>query len=119
MGAVNARFREHPSATGHSNTSPRNGRVRRRWVMKVIAFVTAGLVAAAAALTPVPAEAQRYGHGYGNDRGYHDGYRRDYRRDRRWRDHRGWRGDRGYRGRTRCVLVRGYYGPQRQCYRVR
>lgn len=92
--------------------------------MRIVAFATAGLVAAAAALTPVPAEAQRYGHGsrYGYDRGYHDGYRRDYRRDRRWRGHRGWRDNRGWRGRgrgyTRCTWVRGYYGPQRQCYRV-
>ena len=87
-------------------------------MMKLIALAAAGLVAATA-LTPVPAAAQRYGYGY--DRGYHDGYGRDYRRNRHWREGRRWRGGRGWRGDrgyTRCRWVRGYYGRQRQCYRV-
>jgi hypothetical protein len=84
--------------------------------MKFIAFAAAGLMAAAA-LTPVPADAQRRGHGY--DRGHHGGWNNGGQ----WRgNHGGYghRGSRGWRGRgyTRCHYVRGYYGRQRQCYRV-
>ncbi|MES2337576.1 MAG: hypothetical protein V4537_05720 [Pseudomonadota bacterium] len=98
--------------------------------MKFIAIAAAGLIAASG-LAATPAEAQRYGYGY--DRG-HDGWndgrnwrgdRRDWRDDRRgWRgDNRGWRGDRGRgwgrdRSRVRCTWVRGWYGRERQCYRV-
>jgi len=89
--------------------------------MKIFAWAAAGLIAASA-LAPVPAEAQRYGY---NDRGHRGGWNDGHRRDRHYRGHRGWRGDRGYRGgrswrgrdRVRCVWVRGYYGPQRQCFR--
>jgi hypothetical protein len=92
--------------------------------MKFIAFAAAGLIAATA-VTPTPAEAQRRGYGYdrghngwNDNRGWRDD-RRGWRGDRRgWRGNdRGWRGNRG-RGNVRCTWVRGYYGPQRQCYRV-
>lgn len=88
--------------------------------MKMIALAAAGLVAASA-LTPTPASAQYYGNGYRNHQGW-NGNSRHWRGDRRhWRgDRRQWRGDRRWRqrGYTRCHWVRGYYGPQRQCYRV-
>lgn len=92
------------------------------------------LAAGAVALTGLaaPAQAQyydRYDNGYRHD-GYRDGYRYDrddYRHDRRyeeWRREHGWRGGHwrdGYRGRPRvaCRIVRGWYGPERRCFRVR
>ncbi|MGK6319703.1 hypothetical protein [Sphingomonas sp. DT-204] len=96
--------------------------------MKLIALTAAGLLAAAA-LAPVPAAAQ-YRHGWdGYHRGWHDRGWDDRRWDRRrhWDNRRYWhRGPRyRYRDRwhhrrsyVRCRWVRGYYGPQRRCFRV-
>ena len=108
--------------------------------MKFIAILGAAALGIGTLAGAAPAEAQRYGYDRGYDRGYdHGGYRdRGYdRRDgRRWhggpryRDYgygygrggydRGPRwGGRGYgRGRVVCRIERGYYGPQRRCFRV-
>ncbi|MHA6722894.1 hypothetical protein [Sphingomonas sp. RS2018] len=94
--------------------------------MKLIAFVAAGLVAAAG-LTPATADAQYRGDGWrgGYDRGWNDGprYRDDRRFDNRrgWNDRRGWRGNRGWHGgrsRVVCRWDRGYYGPVKRCFRI-
>jgi hypothetical protein len=85
--------------------------------MKLIALAAAGLLAAAA-LTPVPADAQprsgwsrhdNRGHngwdrGRGWERGHHYGNRD------RWR-HRG-------RSYVKCRWVRTYYGRERRCFRM-
>lgn len=98
--------------------------------MKIIAAFAAGLLAVSG-LAATPADARpRYGYdGYGRgwqgDRGWHGD--RGWRGDR-WDRGRGWRGDRGrsWRGdyrrggyRTVCDVRPGYYGPVRQCFRVR
>lgn len=102
--------------------------------MRTFALAAAATLATAGGLAAAPAQAQYYGgydRGYdrgwdrgdhrGWDRGHHRGWDRRWRDERRWRGNRGWRGngwgDRG-RGRVECRVVRGYYGPQRQCYRV-
>lgn len=82
--------------------------------MKIVALIGAALLATGTFAT-APADAQpRYGYGHGYDR-----------HDRGWRDDRGWRGDRhGWRGGPRarsrvvCRVQRGYYGPERRCFRV-
>ena len=100
--------------------------------MKISAMLAAGALAATG-LAAVPAEAQRYGYGYGyrGDAYHHHrgdrfgGYRggdgfRGYRDDFRRHDWRGrGRWDRRYYGRPRvtCRIVRGYYGPERRCFR--
>lgn len=97
--------------------------------MRISALLAAGALATAC-LAAVPAEAQRYGYGYDSGyRGDHrgdryrgdDGYRGYDNRDRRghnWRGHGRW--NRGYHGRPRvtCRIVRGYYGPERRCFRT-
>jgi len=103
--------------------------------MKLIAMIGAAALAAGTIVTATPADAQRYGWDRGDrgwndrggfDRGWNDrrGYDRGWRGDRGW--HRGWdRGrrygyDGGYygRGRVVCRIHRGYYGPERRCFRV-
>lgn len=94
--------------------------------MKLVPLLAAGAVAIAG--IGAPAEAQRYGDRY--DNGYrHDGYRDGYRGDRGYdyrdngrydgwhRDH-GWRGHHYGRPRVTCRIVRGYYGPERRCFRA-
>lgn len=83
--------------------------------MKLMALTIAGVVAASA-MTPAPADAQRWrdGRGWHSGRYWHGGRyyyppRRAYRA--RYR--------RAYRGRTVCRWQRGYYGARRVCYRVR
>ncbi len=77
--------------------------------MKIIALAAAGLLAAGTCAA-TPADAQR--HGWNDWRGWNDG--------RNWDRGRGWNGNRGYgRPRVRCQIVRGWYGPERQCWRVR
>ena len=91
--------------------------------MKIIALTAAGLIAASA-ITPTPAEAQRYGNGYRHGRGWNGdpgrGWNRGWDRNRgrrQWNG--GWRGGpRGYYGRPRvtCRWVRGFYGPEQRCF---
>lgn len=90
--------------------------------MKLIALFSAAVLATGTLVAAVPAEAQRYG--YDNGHGRHGDYRRDYRRGRRGHDRGynrgyGYRGQRGYgRSRVVCRVHRGYYGPERRCFRV-
>ena len=101
--------------------------------MKFIAYLGAAALGIGMLAGAAPAEAQRYGYDRGYDRGYdHGGYRdRGYGRHdgRRWHGGPGYRGygydrgsrwgGRGYgRGRVVCRIERGYYGPQRRCFRV-
>ena len=86
--------------------------------MKLMALTIAGVVAASA-LTPVPAEAQRWRDG----RGWHDGR---YQHHGRWYNpprgyYRGgyWNGRRWNRVRTVCRWERGRYGRVEVCRRVR
>ncbi|MBI0474534.1 hypothetical protein D9601_04045 [Sphingomonas sp. MA1305] len=98
--------------------------------MKLIAMLGAGALAVGT-LTAVatPAEAQRWGDRY--DRGWHDNGRHHGwdRGDRGWdRGDRGRGWDRGYgygygrpyygRSRVVCRIERGWYGPERRCFRV-
>ena len=110
--------------------------------MKMSTLIAVGALATGT-LAAVPAEAQRYGYDYDSgdrgdssrhhrddDRGYgyrgYEGYRgygyRGYDDgDRRGYDRRGDHGwHRGYHGRPRvtCRIVRGYYGPERRCFRA-
>lgn len=91
--------------------------------MKLPVLLAAGALAAGT-FAAVPAEAQRYGYhrytGGGTYRGYHHRY---------WGSHHGYgygyRGGYGYgyrghygRPRVSCRIVRGYYGPERRCFRA-
>jgi hypothetical protein len=103
--------------------------------MKLIAMFGAAALAAGTLVAAAPADAQRHGWDRGGDRGWHqDGRGRD--RGHGWdRGGRGWdrgrhfgydrgRGygygyGRGYgRSRVVCRVHRGYYGPERRCFRV-
>ena len=98
--------------------------------MKMSTLIAVGALATGM-LAAAPAEAQRYGHDYGH-RGYrggqihpgfphrYDGARGGYFRGYGHRERFGYRGGygRGYAGRVRCRIVRGYYGPERRCFRI-
>lgn len=106
--------------------------------MKLVAMFGAVAIAAGTIVTATPAEAQRYGwhdrgpgwHGGGPgwDRGRGHGWGRGpgWDRGRRWDRGPRWHGGYGYRqpgygygrGRVVCRVVRGYYGPERRCFRA-
>lgn len=92
--------------------------------MKLMLLSLAGVIAASA-VTPVPANAQRWRDGSGwhhDDRYWHGG--RNYWRPRgyhgeRHRRGRGWGWPQWGGGRTVCRWRHGRYGAVRRCYRVR
>ena len=97
--------------------------------MKIIALIAAGALAATGLTAAAPAEARRGGwnDGYRDGRGIDRGWRHGRRFDRGWRGNRGgfqaprnrgYYGGRGYsRPRVVCRIQRGWYGPERVCFR--